>query len=299
MNRVNHDPVKGFFYSLGGTLLLSTNFITAKYGLEGFNPETFSLVWTCAAAIFAFGIVVVGRVSRDQIFPMRSMKAMVALGTATGIGMILAWNGLARLDPGFASFLWRFLPVLTIISGVLFLKERLSKKEVLVMGIMLSGGLWGVAGRWETVGSGVIFTILAGLTGAVQLLIAKSRIYQVHPNVLVAYRVGIGAVVIACWVFATGGADFAVEVRYWFVTLLGAFLGPCASFLFTFRAYRYWSLSQSSIILTAQPLLVLPLAYAFLGTLPTQRELVGGCIILFGAFWLACIQAARNDRKQP
>jgi len=299
MDRVNHDPVKGFLYSLGGALLISTNFITAKYGLEGFNPETFSLVWTCAAAIYSFGIVVVGRVSRDQIFPMPSMKAMLALGTATGIGMILAWNGLARLDPAFASFLWRFLPVLAIISGVLFLKERLSKKEVFIMGIMLFGGLWGVVGRWESVGSGVIFTILAGLTGAVQLLIAKSRIYQVHPNVLVAYRVGIGAVVIACWVFATGAANFAVEVRYWYVTLLGAFLGPCASFLFTFRAYRYWTLSQSSIILTAQPLLVLPLAYAFLGTLPTHRELVGGCIILVGALWLAYIQAVKNTRKQP
>lgn len=295
---MDRDPVKGFLYSLGGALLLSTNFITAKYGLEGFNPETFSLVWTFAAAIYSFGIVVVVRVSRNQIFPMPSIKSMLALGTATGIGMILAWNGLARLDPAFASFLWRFLPVLTIISGVLFLNERLSKKEVLIMGIMLFGGLWGVVGRWESVGSGVIFTILAGLTGAVQLLIAKSRIYQVHPNVLVAYRVGIGAVVIACWVFATGAANFAVEVRYWYVTLLGAFLGPCASFLFTFRAYRYWTLSQSSIILTAQPLLVLPLAYAFLGTLPTHRELVGGCIILVGAFWLAYIQAVKNTRKQ-
>ena len=109
---------------------------------------------------------------------------------------------------------------------------------------------------------------------------------------------GIGAVLIACWVFATGTADFAVEMRYWYVTLLGAFLGPCASFLFTFRSYRYWHLSQSTIVLTAQPLLVLPLAYAFLGTLPTTKELVGGCIILAGAFWLAFIHVVRTANRQ-
>lgn len=294
----NHDPVKGFLYSLGGVLLISTNFVTAKYGLEGFNPETFSLVWTSAATVYAFGIVLVGRSSRDQIFPMRSMKAMLALGTATALGMVLGWKGLARLDPSFASFLWRLLPIFTILSGVIILKERLSKKEVLAMAIMLVGSLWSVVGRWDTVGTGVTLTILACCSGVVQLLIAKSQIYQVHPNVLVAYRVGIGAVLIASWVFATGTADFTVEARYWYVTLLGAFLGPCASFLLTFRSYRYWALSQSTIILTAQPLLVLPLAYIFLGTLPTLRELVGGCMILTGAFWLAFIQVTKRTKKR-
>jgi drug/metabolite transporter (DMT)-like permease len=298
MNPGNYDPVKGFLYSLGGVLLVSTNFVTAKYGLQGFNPETFSVVWTSGAAIYSFAIVLVGRATRDQIFPMQSMKAMLALGTATALGMVLGWKGLARLDPSFASFLWRLLPVFTILSGVIILKERLSKKEVIAMAIMLLGSLWSVVGRWDTVGTSVTLTILACCTGVVQLLIAKSQIRQVHPNVLVAYRVGIGAVLIAIWLFATGTANFTVEARYWYVTLLGAFLGPCASFLLTFRSYQYWALSQSTIILTAQPLLVLPLAYAFLGTLPTTRELTGGCIILAGAFWLAHIHVARPVKRE-
>ena len=298
MNPGNYDPVKGFLYSLGGVFLVSTNFVTAKYGLQGFNPETFSVVWTSGAAIYAFAIVLVGRAGRDQIFPMRSMKAMLALGTATALGMVLGWKGLARLNPSFASFLWRLLPLFTILSGVIILKERLSQKEAFAMAIMLVGSLWSVVGRWDTVGTGVTLTILACCTGVVQLLIAKSQIRQVHPNVLVAYRAGIGAVLIAGWVFASGTANFTVEARYWYVTLLGAFLGPCASFLLTFRSYRYWALSQSTIILTAQPLLVLPLAYAFLGTLPTTRELAGGCIILGGAFWLAHIHMAKPAKRE-
>ena len=298
MTRHNYDPVRGFLFSLAGALLVSTNFVTAKYGLRGFEPGTFCLVWTGAAAIFAFAIALATKTSRGQILPVRNMRALLALGTATGIGMVLGWEGLARLDPSFASFLWRFFPVLTIVSGVLILKERLSGKEIVAMIIMLLGGLWTVVGRWETIGSGVILTIMACFAGTAQLLIAKSRAHQVHPNVMVAYRVGIGTVLIACWVFATGTADFAVEMRYWYVTLLGAFLGPCASFLFTFRSYRYWHLSQSTIVLTAQPLLVLPLVYAFLGTLPTTKELVGGCIILAGAFWLAFIHVVRTANRQ-
>jgi drug/metabolite transporter (DMT)-like permease len=299
MNRGNSDPVKGFLYSLGGALLVSTNFVTAKYALQGFNPETFSLVWTCAASVYSFAILLVGGARRDQIFPMGSMKPMLALGITTGLCMVLAWKGLAVLDSAFASFLWRFFPVLTICCAAIFLKERLSVLELFAMAIMLLGAFWSMDGRWEGVGRGAILTILAGCAGAAQLLIAKSQTDRHHPNVLVAYRVGIASFFIACWVFATGNADFAVEAGYWYVTLLGAFLGPCASFLLTFRAYRYWTLSQSSIVLTAQPLLVLPLAYVFLGSFPTPRELTGGSLILAGAFWLAAIQVLRAKKSRP
>ena len=141
MNRDLYDPVKGFLHALAGCLLLSTNFITAKYGLQGFNPETFSLVWTSGAALYAFLIVLLGRETRNELFPIRKMKAMLALGATTSLGMILAWHGLKRLDPSFASFLWRFGPVLAILSGVLFLKERLSLKEILAVAMMFTGGL--------------------------------------------------------------------------------------------------------------------------------------------------------------
>jgi len=293
MGNTKGDPVKGFLYSLGGAILVSTNFITVKYALRGFDSETFCLVWTTAAAIYAFGIAAAGKESREQIFSKNAMKGLIGLGTCTAAAIILAWKGLSTLDTAFASLLWRFFPVVTILAGVLVLKERLSKKELLAMAMMLFGGLSSVVGRWDLVGTGVTLTIFACIASAGQLLIAKSYVHEVHPNILVAYRLGIASILIACWVFTTGGANFAVESRYWHVTLLGAFLGPCASFLLTFRAYSYWTLSQSSLILTAQPLLVLPLAYVFLGTVPTTREVVGGCIILSGAFWFAFMQLTK------
>ena len=290
MNHQGPDPIRGLLYSFGGVILLSSNFITAKYALNGFNPETFSVVWTSAAAIFSFAIALAGKSSRTQIVPRQNMKAMIALGAITGIGMVLTWNGLARLDPVFSSFLWRFFPIMAILAGVIFLKEKLSKYEIIAMLVMLAGSIWSVKGRWDMVGPGVILTMLAGFAAAAQLLIVKSLTNFVHVNVMVAYRVGIGAGITAAWALANRSLNFNVELSYWYITLLGAFLGPCASFLLTFRAYRYWNLSQSSIVLTVQPLLVLPLASFFLGTFPTEKELTGGLVILLGAFWLALVQ---------
>ena len=33
-----YNPLKGSLYALGGALLLSTNYITVKFGLKGLNP---------------------------------------------------------------------------------------------------------------------------------------------------------------------------------------------------------------------------------------------------------------------
>ncbi len=287
---------KGFLYALGGTAVVSTNFVTAKYGLRGFNPETFSFVWTTAAAVFAFAVVLLSRQLPKLRAASGAAGSMALLGLATGVGMILSWAGLARLEPSLAALLWRFHPAMAIALGVLVLGETLTRVEVGAVAVMIVGGAVSTFGRWGLVGAGTVLTLLACLSAAVQMLIAKARVRQVEPNVLVFCRVGIAAVVVAAWLFSSGRADFNVAPRYWCVTFLGAFLGPCASFLLTFRSYRYWDLSRESIVRTMQPLFVLPLAYAVFGTVPGPKEASGGCLILAGAFWLGWQQMRRRSR---
>jgi drug/metabolite transporter (DMT)-like permease len=278
---------KGFLYALVGTVLVSTNFVTAKYGLKGFNPHAFSVVWTISATVYSIIIVFATGVRKELVIPKRSLFPIAILGITTGSGMLLGWAGLALLDPSFASFIWRFFPVLTIILSVLFLRERFKTIETIPIVVMIFGGMISAIGRWSIVGLGIILTLLACLSASIQMLIAKVKVKQIHPNILVFYRVGIAAVVIVIWTFSVGKADFHVPVRYWLVTMLGAFLGPCASFLFMFRSYQYWGLSRSSIVHISQPLFVLPMAFIFLQKIPTAKELWGGFIILFGAFLLS------------
>lgn len=283
------DTLKGLLYSLAGAILGSTNFVTAKYGVKGFNPETFSLVWTSAAAVYTLLIVLATGHRRQLELPAYAVKKVALMGVVTGAGMVLSWAGLARLDPSFSAFLWRFSPVLTIVLSVLFLDEKLLGKEWVPIAVMFLGGCLSTVGRWRIVGVGTILTLLACFAASVQMLIAKMETSEIDPNILAFYRVGVGALAIALWTFLMGKADFDVAASYWAVTLLGAFLGPCAQFLFIFRSYQYWDLSRSSIVRLSQPLFVLPLAYFILGKFPTSIELAGGLLIMAGAFWLGWI----------
>jgi len=283
---MHRDNTRGFLYALGGTLLVSTNYITAKYGLMGFNPETFSFVWTLAASVYSFIILIISGHVNDLAIPAQNVRSIAVLGLATGVGMILAWSGLSLLDPSFASFLWRFSPVLIIILSIFVLGERLRWVEAVPIAIMVLGGAMTTLGRWHIVGAGVVLTLLGCIAVAVQMLVVKMNVGDIHPNVLVFYRVALAALVIGLWGLVNGKLYFEVETSHLLVTLTGAFLGPSASFLLTFRSYRYWELSRSSIVLTGQPLLVLPMAYLAFHKIPTGMELLGGFVILAGAFCL-------------
>ncbi len=290
---VRKNNLKGFLYALTGFFLISTNFITAKYGLGGFDPITFSLVWTAAATLHALVIILAGKKTRQIRLPPVDLKRVCAIGVLTGFGMLWGWTALSLLDPSFMAFLNRFIPVLTIILGVLLLREKLQPREIWAIAIMLAGGLFSTLGSWRAVSLGILFALLNIIAISFQLLLVKTKVITVHPTVLVLYRSALACAVIFTWGLLRG-LNFRVEPRYWMVTVLGALLGPCLGHILIFQSFRYWELSRTSMISTIEPLFVLPLAYLFLGTLPDKMQFAGGMIILAGALWLFLLH--RNGR---
>ena len=301
------NPTLGLIYAVAGAAVVSTNFITGKYGLggkdvsAGFNSGTFSLVWCTAAAVYCF-IACASRGRRNLALPLRLVLPMVLLGAFTGIGMLVGWEGLKLLNESFASFLYRFGPVFAILVGAIVLKEKLSALEIVCLMIMVAGGCLATIGQWKVVGTGVVLVMLSCAAAAVQHLIAKVYSRAIGTSTLVFYRASIGALTVALWLMVRGGADFDVPARYWAVTLLGALLGPCIGYLLTWRAFRYWDLARSGIVWTAQPLFVLPMAWLAFGRLAQPQELAGGAVILAGAAVLAWVHlrhATRGPVPQP
>ncbi len=279
----------GFFLAITSTVLVSTNFITAKYALEGFDPVSFSLVWTALAAFFGLVILIAAGEAKGLVPPRPHRRPILLLGLTTGAGMLFGWAGLALLDPSFAAFLWRFSPLMTIGMSYVVLKERLFMWEIAAMLIMVVGGVVSTLGRWDIVGLGVTLTLVSCLMVGVQMIVAKVAVGDMSPYVVAFYRVAIGCVVIAVWAVAFGDIDLDVEAHYWYVLILGALVGPCISHILKFWAYRYVDLTRVSVIVMMQPLVVLPMAYGILGKVPSGRELLGGMIILAGALWLVLI----------
>ncbi len=287
----------GFWLSLSGSALLATNFVTAKYGLSGLDVPTFSFIWAvAAAALSAVVIVVTGHWREIFQVDARTLAALSLVGLLTGAGMILTWTGLSTLDPSLAAFLMRFTPLMAIALGVIFLKDRFGRLELVGVGMMVAGSLLSAAGRWGAVGPGMVYCLLACAAIAGQTFICKLAAGSCHTMVLVFYRSAGGALMVGLWTLTSGGANFDAPASYHLVTVLGALVSPVLGQLLLFRSYLHWDFSRSMVVYTSQPLFVAVLAHAFLDRWPDAQALAGGALILAGAFWFSWLNAGRSAR---
>lgn len=287
-NGATFSARQGVLFAVAGTFLISTNYVTAKYALKGFNTATFSLVWIFTATVYSLLIAGWGR-KRKIVPPASQIGPLLLLGLVSGSALVFWWSGLSRLDPTFAAFLWRFAPVFTMLLGRFVMGDQWTPKELAPTGVMIAGGLLSTFGRWETMGAGAVLTLLGCAGASTQMMIAKMMTPRIDANLLVFYRCAAALVVIAVWALSTGNIDLAVTPSYWLAVVVGAFLGPCLGFQCVFRAYRTIDLSRFSMIFNLQPLFVLPMAWIAFRSTPDAQQFWGGAMILMGAVWLVSV----------
>ena len=292
------NSVKGLFCSLAATVMFAGSLVATKYSLKGFNPCTFCVVVATSAGIWALLFALLtGNCRSLAVRGSKTAWKMLLLGLMTGGAIITAWTGMKVLDPTFAAFLMKFQPVSAILMGAVLLREKLGLTELMAFAVMIAGACLSLVGRWDMVGTGTVLVLLSCVLGSLQFLIGKMEAGTIPAIAMAFYRVAIAAVIVTVWGSLIAGLDFNVAASYWFTTALAAFCGPFGGVCLMFQSYHYWHLSRSSMVQTALPLFVLPIAVVFLGKVPATRELIGGAVILLGAFWLAWIQLARAKQQ--
>lgn len=290
---------KGFLFALAGTILIATYFVTGKYALQAFNTATFCFLWTAATAVFSLIVVLARGNRRDLVLPRRAVPAVLGICLCTGVGMVVLYEGIRVLDSSFVAFLARSFPVMVIILGAIFLKERLRLVEILPMGVMFVGGIVSVWGRWQEVGTGVLLVLVGYWLFAFHRLFVKLSSTRVKTTVIVFYRAFGGFLLVTVWMLVSGRADFRVDGHYWWVLFLGALLAPGLGNMLSFHSYQYWSMSRNVMVMTIQPLVVLPMAWLVFRKLPEPQALVGGGIILVGSVWISWIYLSKPRKRKP
>jgi drug/metabolite transporter (DMT)-like permease len=287
-NLRTNSRTKGFLYATVAMLLITTNFVNNKLLLSGFNPATFGLLWAIFATFHTTMILLFQRQAQEVIqLQPAYLKRLLLIGTIHGVGILFTWTSLDYLSPSIAALIWRFLPVLMLLLGVVFLGENISVYEIVPIALMVVGAFVSVAMTWAEFGIGVILAIIACLITAVQMVIVKQAVSDISPELLTLYRNGFGAVIIGIWGFSTQQINFHVPLSFWIIIFFGALIGESLTFIFFFRSYQYWELSRTGMVRTCEPIFVLLWSFLVFGTLPEGQELIGGLIILLGAFWLA------------
>jgi drug/metabolite transporter (DMT)-like permease len=202
--------------------------------------------------------------------------------SVTSIAALLSmWSAIAHLDPTVASFIGRLQTLVAVVLGVSFLREKFRAAEfvggiIVFCGVLIIGyspdihlNFW----FWIMVGSAVSF----GITE----FFAKLSVHSLAPVPLNMIRNGIVGLSLVFWNIGQGQAVFPA-VRLWYLIPLLAIFGPIGSRICFLYALKYVNVSKAVLVNQMQPLFVAIVAFAFLGTIPTVQEWIGGVLVLGG-----------------
>lgn len=289
----------------GTILILMTAIISGaaivinKFFVVSIDP----LILTATRALFIglvfFFISLYLSKSTKKKFKKVSWKYLLLIGVFGGsIAFWLFFTGLKMTMAGRAAFLHKTLPIYAAILAFIFLKEKIGKKQLIAMLIMLFGLLLMQLSKLSAeIRMGDMLVLGATVLWAIENTIAKKAMLEKESNWVVVFsRMFFGSIILFAIIFLTGKIDllFALTAQQiLYITLSGALL-----FLYVLTWYwglKYINLSKAATILLLAPVISLALGIIFLGETVLMLQLIGSALILIGAFIVARTRSEKRN----
>ena len=232
-------------------------------------------VLACYRALFAAAVLIpfvrVGSIRwKPALVPMTILFAVMNLLFVTAMTRTTA---AATIFLQYTSTVWAFL------FGLLFLKERVERGNLVALAFCMCGIVWIVAGDWGgenfignllALGSGFCY---AGVVLSLCALRDEDSVWLVTLNNLV------GGLVLLPWVFS---ADISLRGDQWLlVALLGAFQLGVPYVLFA-RGLRSVRIQEAALLSLMEPVLNPVWVLFAWGERPERTTWIGGALILTG-----------------
>lgn len=284
--------------ALGTSLAVLTAIISGfaifanKLFIVDLDPTIFTAVRAMIIGGLFFIIAMVhSRVSKRS-FKTVPWKYLLAIGMiGGGLAFLLFFTGLKLTTGGRAAFLHKTLPLYVTILAVIFLKERISRNQLIALVLMFVGTVTlysasiNPADLWTNPQLGDALIILATLFWGVENVIARKAMLLKETNFIVTFgRMFFGALFLFGAVLLLGKWDLLFALQPHQVMNLLASTAILFGFVLTYYAsLKYINVSKAATILLLAPVITLLLGIGFLGEPAPVLQLAGSAVILIGA----------------
>jgi drug/metabolite transporter (DMT)-like permease len=208
-------------------------------------------------------------------------RFFTAIGALIGTSTAMTYVSVTYIDPGTASLLVQTTTIFGLLLGVVWLGERLSRRQVVGAAVCLLG----VA----------IITFQPGdyLRLGALLIIGSSVFYALHAAIVKRYGGGLDFLEFFVWrVVSVAGFLFFVAAALgplqwptptaWLILIIAGTVDVVISRALYYLVLRRVKVSVHSLILTASPVVAIIWSYILFQSVPTARELLGGVAVLAG-----------------
>lgn len=272
---------RGFLFVLASSAFLSVTFVASKQAMRELSPLAFTPIWFSIASLWG-AVSYTMRGERVSLTHLRhNWWPLFLVGVYCAAANFLFFSAIRLGDPTLVAFLVRSETVFTVLLGVFFLGERLSRRQWLGTLLTVAG-----AGVMTYQGGQVVLTVLVlAITSqtfnAMINFTAKQNVEGIPPTILNIART-LGAAIILAIISALLGELRWPSWEAWLWMIGGSFFGPFLSYVFFFEGLKTMDVGLSAVIRATQPLFVAVYSLILFGTLIDGRQFLGGLIILIG-----------------
>lgn len=215
------------------------------------------------------------------------------------LAFLLFFNGLKLTTSGRAAFLHKTLPIYVTLLAFIFLKEKVEKKQLIWLGVMLFGTFLiyidsiNPTELWSNPQLGDLLIIGATFLWAVENVLSRKVMIKGEDNFLVSFsRMFFGGLILFGFILLTG--KFYILATLTFNQIVS--IGISTLMLFCYVFFWYWSIKLINVSKASTILLLSPVISMVAGVLIFSEpvpivQLIGSALILAGAYTVSRIKS--------
>jgi len=284
----NLNPtVKGIVLALIATLGMANVYVFSKAALLEVNYFQFQFYWFGFAMIWIVPFLfITGLIRKIPALSRASNFTLLLIGVLElGAASMLFLSIQLAENPTTISFLSNLTPIFVTILGIRFLGDRFNVVEAIGIILTIGGVILITYTRDTTIkeffGKGSGWILVSSIFSSVSIVIAKSRIKDIHPGILTLNRV-VYLFVFASIAMIVRQESFVISGRAAFNMGVGSLLGPFLTGFAQYSSLKYIEASRTMIIQSTRSLFVLVGSMIYLSILPELLQLIGGLITIVG-----------------
>ncbi len=294
---IKGKPLKGYGLILLANVTLSIVFLIAKDVQPRLGLYPFLFYWFLFGSVYFLVSMFTRKEMKTLTIPRRWLPLTALMGIFEVTATFLFFYTIRLMNPAVASFYENISIVMTVLLGIIFLKEHFTTLEAIGGFILLIGVVLMTYKSGKTVFIGFLLILLLSLLFSINTILIKVSLKDVHPIAFSAYRTFLLFLTTAVIVLFQGGLPVPSLATFLEIAL-GAFLGPFLGVLLLFTGLQYLEASKASLVRATNPLMVLIGSYLWLKQVPTTAQMIGGFITLVG-IELLLWGKFKIEHKQP
>ena len=284
------NPLLVYAEAILCTFLWSSSYILIKIGLLEIPPFLFAAL-RCTFAFVVLGMLSIARVgvakSGRESRTVANEKALLVAAGICGytLGQGLQFVSLTYLPAVTNTFVLNFTPIFVLVLGILFLKEKVSRLQLLGLPVALLGASVFFSERLVGAGQqiGILTVTVSGLSWAIYLIIVRKiqRVGSIGSLKLTTLTMGIGTagLVLLAAVF-DGPKPFSLNDLM--IILWLSIVNTALAFLLWNHVLRSIGAYELSVIQNSMLVQVAVLAWIFLDEPVTYLMTLGMVLVIVG-----------------